>query len=135
MLEMSIGIVLLQEPNLRVIHSSHFVSPQFSQSVIHSDSDNCCAAILHNANTDIKFINLLSTSDCTVALTKINDHPCFLISAYFDKTHNIDIDLLHLDKVIRAAPNGRFIVHADVNARNKIWFDMLTDPRGVSFNL
>ena len=60
----------------------------------------------------------------------MNGFRCFLISAYFDRNCSIENDLFELEKVVRAAPGGRFLVHADMNARGYRWHDVLQDTRG-----
>lgn len=92
---MNVGIALVQEPNIHSICSTYVTGLSSGLNILYHHSDNCRVAIICQTSVNIKLIDKLSTPDCAVALTELNELPCFLISVYFDGDRNIEIDLLH----------------------------------------
>lgn len=75
----------------------------------------------------------MSTPDCAVAQVRLAGLSYLFVSAYFDGNRDIVTDLDHLDTFINSAPGGRLLVHADVNSRDKLWHDNISNPRGLVF--
>lgn len=131
-MENDVDFALVQEPNIKTINSVLVADVSGGLVATFFQSPTTRAAIVHRQCTELVFLEHLSSPDRTVAQVRLGGFPCFLISAYFDGNRPIEEDLLELENVIRIAPGGRFLVHADVNARHEFWHDVVQNDRGRS---
>lgn len=88
------------------------------------------AIIIYNNDIDVMQISAENSEHIIVAQLMIRGDELFVISIYFQYSHEVEPYLALLDKIIRKLGNKKILICADVNANSTHWFSKYTDQKG-----
>lgn len=85
-----------------------------------------------NSNYDVTQVVIENYEHVVCAQVISSNDEFFLISAYFQYSHEVDPYLNVIDKILNniQAKYKKIIIGADVNANSPTWFSSGTDERG-----
>jgi hypothetical protein len=133
MAEEQISLAFVQEPHLANIQNSTLVTGiSGGLNAFYAVNTHCRALLIAQRSVKAEFVPELSNSDCCVIQAVIDGKLTTIVSAYFDITRDIQVDLDQLDRIMQRVKSKRIIIHADSNARHSVWFDSKVNKRGTA---
>ena len=82
---------------------------------------------------DVVLITQLSDEDCIVVEITYRNIKFYGVSAYFDNTEDIEINIRKTEQILSYAKGHGLLIAADSNARSKTWYDTMTNQRGKNW--
>lgn len=125
-IENNIDIALLQE----VIVSQGKVTGYKKYFKIFNSTNPNTAIIINNVNIDAILISQCSDKNTCVVEVTLGSQKLILISAYFDISTDIDIDICKIRKILQIYRNHAIVIGVDSNSRSAFWHDVKTNSRG-----
>ncbi|KAF6213250.1 hypothetical protein GE061_010968 [Apolygus lucorum] len=125
----NIGIAALQELYC-IKHSIAGINKEWR--IFSTGRDRKRAAVLiSDPKIDGVLLSDLSDEDfVAVEVSLVGGFSCIFVSAYFDITRDIEIDLFKMARVLERAGRRRVIMCIDTNSRSAAWYDTVTNRRG-----
>ena len=132
-----LDILLLQEPYIQKQAGSSTYSVKglgVAMRIAAVRSEYPWAAVAAcNPSIHITFISQLSNAHCACAEIRAPGFSFYVVSHYFQWSHEIEEHLSHLEKVLFALKGKRVLVGADTNANSSLCGpkDTRSNPRGL----
>lgn len=88
------------------------------------------AIAIKNRNLTVLKVAQLSNEHCTCVEVKGSFGRVYLVSMYFQYSHDIDRYIQYAEEITRHLGNEKVIIAADANAKSPLWHSNITDERG-----
>ena len=128
-----LDVLLLQEPYIQKQAGSSTYSVKglgVAMRIAAVRSEYPWAAVAAcNPSIHITFISQLSNAHCACAEIRAAGFSFYVVSHYFQWSHEIKEHLSHLEKVLFALKGKRVLIGADTNANSSLW-----GPKGTKRN-